>query len=1007
MKKRPGRIVAVVLSGFLIVIMGLFGVFLIKKDDIANYLIQTVNESVQGKIGFDDLAFSPFRSLPDISLRIDQVTFTDSISHQPFVNLDRLFVSIDVRKLIAGEVAVSRVDLENGNVSLAIDSVGILNIERAVRMISTVTDAVDPVNESQPDISIDLKNINIVNVNFDLEDVRSGFGIDLLIQNLGAELLYATDSLDILADMEFLLNSLSLNDRKYLKNKALKLSTGFLYDQHHQSISVQNGKIRLENLNFTLDGYYQLQKEYIDLGFGITDNTFELLSIIVDDQLLDVNRDIVDEGSIFFNGKIIGSTHKQIPNFTFDFGAQDIRIVKPGGEELVTDFDFDGHFETGNTPDLSNASIRLAKLAIEAPTGSTKASMEISNFVEPRIIFEAHGNADLGVVYNVFRPSAISFLSGQASFDVDIEVDFPSGKTMQLKRQDAAVHLSNGAVNYKGYQIHDLNASLSKKDSLIIIDSLHVRERSNDLQVQGSLNGLLGYLFGKQPMTANLRVESDYSELDSLYGDVGVFEHTTGNVLAHVGEDKLEIQLDKMTSMTPYAHVEQLNGAVSLSRDSILLVDVDQVHAVTSKGTLDVTGTAVISDQILMDAKEFNIYSRYGNVALTGTFKYDSLSLQTNLAGSTQDLWIDNLRRMVTDQPQLHDSLRSKLHSTFALQARFNQADAVDGTANINGDFWLEHPELDTISIENLSLKMDSLTLSGEMNTLNSIDKLKASISMDHINTRYFKERGAAASVGKNGKEIVLALRSQTVSYGLTDVAELQITLDHTPKFALTYHVDDINLGAFTVVEGDTLVQGVIDFEFNAMSAGRDIQSIRELAEGNILITGEDVRIYGFNLDKILTNYKKSQNFRLTDVGAFMLMGPLGPLVTKGADFARIAKINPEDSTIIQKFYSNWQIRNQVMTTRDVAFSTDKSRIAFNGSLDLNNLTIPGIDVYVLDRRGCSLMSQSVSGSFAEPELGDLNVVGTLFGAVINVFKLAAGNQCKPVYSGIVEHPAK
>ncbi len=52
-------------------------------------------------------------------------------------------------------------------------------------------------------------------------------------------------------------------------------------------------------------------------------------------------------------------------------------------------------------------------------------------------------------------------------------------------------------------------------------------------------------------------------------------------------------------------------------------------------------------------------------------------------------------------------------------------------------------------------------------------------------------------------------------------------------------------------------------------------------------------------------------------------------------------------------------------------------------------------------------MDQTISGSFENPELGDLNVVGTLFGAVINVFKLAAGNKCKPVYTGSVAHPQK
>jgi len=138
-----------------------------------------------------------------------------------------------------------------------------------------------------------------------------------------------------------------------------------------------------------------------------------------------------------------------------------------------------------------------------------------------------------------------------------------------------------------------------------------------------------------------------------------------------------------------------------------------------------------------------------------------------------------------------------------------------------------------------------------------------------------------------------------------------------------------------------------------------------------------------------------------------MLMGPFGPLVTKGNDFVKLSKIDPDDTTIIREFYSKWEISDQILKTEDVAFTTERSRIAFDGSINLNDLTIPGFTVAVVDKKGCSLMDQTITGSFSDPEFGKLNVVGTLFGAVINVFKVVAGNQCEPVYTGIVGHPPK
>ena len=213
-----------------------------------------------------------------------------------------------------------------------------------------------------------------------------------------------------------------------------------------------------------------------------------------------------------------------------------------------------------------------------------------------------------------------------------------------------------------------------------------------------------------------------------------------------------------------------------------------------------------------------------------------------------------------------------------------------------------------------------------------------------------------------------------------------------------------MQLGSFLA---DSIIQGGINFKLHLESKGTSSNQIISEAIGSAAVEGRDIRINGFDLDEILANYKKSQNFRLTDVGAYMLVGPLGPLVTKGHDFAKLAKINPDDSTTIRQLYSSWEIDNQILKTKDVAFTTDRSRIAFDGSINLSDLTIPGFTVAVVDARGCSLMDQTISGSFSDPELGELNVVGTLFGAVINIFKVAASNECTPVYEGLVVHPPK
>ena len=138
-----------------------------------------------------------------------------------------------------------------------------------------------------------------------------------------------------------------------------------------------------------------------------------------------------------------------------------------------------------------------------------------------------------------------------------------------------------------------------------------------------------------------------------------------------------------------------------------------------------------------------------------------------------------------------------------------------------------------------------------------------------------------------------------------------------------------------------------------------------------------------------------------------MLVGPVGAVVSKGTDFAGLIIIDPSGQTKINQLISNWEMKNGKVFAKDVAFSTDENRIAVKGSIDIYNSFIDEITVSVVDEKGCSLISQSISGEFNNIQMGEINVVGTLLGAVINVFKIVTGDNCEPFYTGTISHPEK
>ena len=89
------------------------------------------------------------------------------------------------------------------------------------------------------------------------------------------------------------------------------------------------------------------------------------------------------------------------------------------------------------------------------------------------------------------------------------------------------------------------------------------------------------------------------------------------------------------------------------------------------------------------------------------------------------------------------------------------------------------------------------------------------------------------------------------------------------------------------------------------------------------------------------------------------------------------------------------------MKTTDVAFSTDKNRIALRGAVNIRNQRFEDLNFALVNPYGCSVFQQSINGPFDSPDVSNVRVVKAIFGPVKNLFKR---KKCKEVfYNGSVE----
>lgn len=203
-------------------------------------------------------------------------------------------------------------------------------------------------------------------------------------------------------------------------------------------------------------------------------------------------------------------------------------------------------------------------------------------------------------------------------------------------------------------------------------------------------------------------------------------------------------------------------------------------------------------------------------------------------------------------------------------------------------------------------------------------------------------------------------------------------------------------------------ISGTVDLTASLASRGQELNALLRHLQGEVQLTGRDLRLRGVDLDEELARYRRTQRFSLVDAGAVVFLGPAWLLASKGSDFARLLDASKGAETRIVHLVSDWNIKDGTARTRDVALSTERNRIAAQASLDLPSRQINSATVAVLDHQGCPVVKQAMHGSFDAPQIEEPNLMEELLGAPLSLLQRGLDaisrddESCEVFYSGSV-----
>jgi hypothetical protein len=312
--------------------------------------------------------------------------------------------------------------------------------------------------------------------------------------------------------------------------------------------------------------------------------------------------------------------------------------------------------------------------------------------------------------------------------------------------------------------------------------------------------------------------------------------------------------------------------------------------------------------------------------------------------------------------------------------------------------------------VKNFNLEVRSLQIAGGNST-----KLLKNLSFNaEFACREIRTKSLLLSDVKltcKGKDGIFAFNPVTTNlFGGQGLGSIEVDVSDS---VLHYSIRS-SLSKFKIEEtlkplsSKKVAEGMMDFSANLSMQGNTATEISQTVEGEVTLHGENLILFGYDLDREFARFESSQNFNLVDAGAFFFAGPLGLAVTKGYNFASIFQ-GSGGSSSIRMLFSSWKVEHGIAQAKDVAMATKQNRIALKGKINFVNEHFDDVTIALIDARGCARVQQKIRGPFRKPVVEKPSVLMSIAGPALNLFKeaedLFTGRKCKVFYNGSVPAP--
>lgn len=569
------------------------------KNQIVQFVKDTANKELNAKVNFGDFDLSLFRSFPDFSLSVDNVSIANigEFEGDTLLSAKNLSIGLNLMSVIKGDkYEINEISLNQPRIQALVLKSGKANWD--ITKPSADTTKETPAADSKP-FKMGLKKFEIKNGYLLYDDASLGFKTELAGMNYNLKGDFSEDVFDIDNLLEVDKMSMAYGGVSYMNKVKTRVKAAINANMPQFKFILKENEFSLNELTLGLDGSFAMPKDDMDMDLTFKANQTEfknILSLIPGVYTADF-KDVKTAGKLTLNGFVKGIYNdKKMPAFGCKLLIQDAMFQYPSLPKSANNIfiDLDVNNKTG-VPDATV--IDLNKFHVELAGNPVNARMHVSTPVsDANIDGEVKAKINLASIKDIVPLEKGDALTGLINADIRMKGRMSSIDKKEYEKFDAKGQLSILDMNYKSASLN-YPTTISKlyldfTPQFVELSQLEAKVGKSDFNMKGKIENFLQYALKDELLKGSFNLNSNLIDLNEFMTTEEAApkapEAETPMTVIEVPSN-LDVNLTATIGKLIYDNLNMtaISGAVGV-KDSKLSLNNFKVNALD--GTMAITG---------------------------------------------------------------------------------------------------------------------------------------------------------------------------------------------------------------------------------------------------------------------------------------------------------------------------------------------------------------------------------------------------------------------------------